>query len=199
MASSQNTTPTFDGSGNVKSFITKVELIATVKEYTGEKLAAVIASKLNGPALDLYMRLSEEDKKSAEKIKLELLKEFERGNRDREEALSELNMRSRKKGEPAQTFSFKIGELVKLAYPSFNNATREVIIKDYFTKGLHKDMQLAVKSISNFSTADLKTLVDEVSRLELAGVNSFMALREQSNINIWLKMINLTVKIRWII
>ena len=153
---SMNSAPTFDGTGDVQAFVTKVELIASVKEYTGEKLAAVLASKLNGSALDIYLRMSEEDKKSAEKIKEELLKEFQRGNRDREEALAELSARSRRKGEPAQTFAFKIAELVKLAYPTFSNATREVIAKDYFIKGLHSNMQLAVKSIENFATADIK-------------------------------------------
>ena len=62
-------TPTFDGNGDVRQFITKVELIASVKEYTGAKLAAVIASKLNGPALDVYMRMPDDDEKDPEKSK----------------------------------------------------------------------------------------------------------------------------------
>ena len=165
-------TPTFDGNGDVRQFITKVELSASVKEYTGAKLAAVIASKLNGPALDVYMRMPDDDKKDPEKVKTELKREFERGNRDREEALAELNIRVRKKQEPVQIFAFKIEELVKLAYAGCNEASRQIIVKDNFTKGLHKDMRLALKSIANYASADLKTLVDEVSRLELAGVNS---------------------------
>ena len=98
----------FDGSGDVKAFIIKVELVASLKGYTGEKLAAALANKLKGAALDLYMRLSDDDKKSEPIIKGELFKEFERGNRDREVALSELLIRSRNNGEPAQTFAFKI-------------------------------------------------------------------------------------------
>ena len=42
-------------------------------------------------------------------------------------------------------------------------------------------MQLALKSISNFSTADFKTLIDETCRLELAGVTSAMT-KERTNI-----------------
>ena len=34
-------------------------------------------------------------------------------------------------------------------------------MKNYFVKGLHKDMQQALKSIENFATPDLKTLVEE--------------------------------------
>ena len=53
----------FDGSGDVKAFITKISLLATIKGYEDEKLAAVIASRLEGPALDLYLRLSPENQK----------------------------------------------------------------------------------------------------------------------------------------
>ena len=163
---------TFDGSGDVKAFVTKVELVATIKGYEGEKFAAAIASRLEGPALDLYLRLSTEDRKSADRIKEELLKEYERGNRDREEALSELSSRRRKDAEAAQTFAFKIQELVRLAYPGFTVAAQETISKYFYMKELHTDMLLAIKSIPTFSTADLKTLIDETSRLELAGVRS---------------------------
>ena len=44
-------------------------------------------------------------------------------------------------------------------------------------------MQLALKSIQNFTTSDLKTLIDETCRLELAGVNSFMQAKAKVNIN----------------
>ena len=53
--------------------------MASLKGYTGEKLAAAL--KLEGAALDLYMRLSDDDKKSEPIIKGELLKEFERKSR----------------------------------------------------------------------------------------------------------------------
>ena len=69
----------FDGTGDVKAFLTKVKLVAKVKGYDNEKLAAAIGSKLDGCALDLYMRLSDDDKKSPIRIKEELLKEYERG------------------------------------------------------------------------------------------------------------------------
>ena len=52
-----------------------------------------LASKVEGRAFDVYMRLSVEDRKDEQKIKTELLKEFERGNQNREEAIYELNSR----------------------------------------------------------------------------------------------------------
>ena len=59
-----------------------------------------------------------------------------------------------------------------LAYPSFSRANSDIIGKDCFVKGLHPAMQLQLKSLEKFKDADVKTLVEEVSRLELAGVKS---------------------------
>ena len=79
------------------SLLTKVEIQSSLKGYTEEKLAQAIASRLEGPAFDVYLRMSSEDRKDASKIKAELLKEFERGKRNREEALDQLGkVRGRK-------------------------------------------------------------------------------------------------------
>ena len=75
---------TFNGSGDVKAFVKKVELLASMKNYEGEKLAAAMATRLEGPALDLFLRLSEAEQKEPSRLKEELFKEFERGNRDRD-------------------------------------------------------------------------------------------------------------------
>ena len=72
---------------------------------------------------------------------------------------------------------------MKSAYPDFEPNSRGTIVKDCYIKGLHKDMQLALKSTQNFASSDLKTLIDETCRLELAGVNSFMRTMGKVNIN----------------
>ena len=121
MDSAQRKSATFDGTGDVCSFIAKVELYSSLKSYTGEKCAQALASKLQGPAFDVYLCLSSDDRKDASKITAELLKEFECGKRNREEALSELSKRKREIGESTQNFAYKILELVKLAYPKFES------------------------------------------------------------------------------
>ena len=45
--------------------------------------------------------------------------------------------------ESAQTFAFKIQQLVKLANQSLNDQARQTIAKDYFVRGLHHEMQTA--------------------------------------------------------
>ena len=97
---------TFDGNGGIKVFLAKVEIQSSSKGYTEEKCAQALAGRLEGPAFDLYLRMYSEDRKDAAKIKSELLKEFERGKRNREEALDQLGKRSRQEGESAQNYAY---------------------------------------------------------------------------------------------
>ena len=171
----------YDGSGDVKVFLEKVSLHSSLKSYTGEKAAQNIASKLEGRAFDVYMRLTAEDKRSVEKITNELLSEFEKGNQNRETAIFELNNRKRHADESAQTFAYKLMELVKLAYPSFEDNVRKTIAKDYFVKGIHPKMQIALKALPEFDKADINKLASETTRLQLAGIDSFVTKGNREN------------------
>ena len=53
----------FDGTGDVNVFLEKVSLHSSLKAYDGEKAAQNLASKLEGRAFDVYMRLSSADRK----------------------------------------------------------------------------------------------------------------------------------------
>ena len=101
----------FNGTGNVEEFVKKVELHSSLKGYDAVKQTQNLAGRLSGPAFDVYLRLSADDQKDPSKIKEELLKEFKRGQQDREEAISELQCRRRFPGEPAQTFTYKLIQL----------------------------------------------------------------------------------------
>ena len=113
-----------------------------------------------------------DDQKDVNKIKDELKKEYESGNRDRELALSLLSSRLRKDDESLQDYAFHIAKLVRLAYPSFNDDTRDLHEKDYFVRGLHPDLQLKVKTLEKFAELKVKDLIDNAVRLEIAGVGS---------------------------
>ncbi len=169
----------FDGTGDINAFIEKVLLHSSLKGYDGEKAAQNLASKLEGRAFDVYLRLSAADRKDVNKIKFELLKEFEHGNLDRDAAIVELNNRRRNSDESPQTFAYKIIALVKLAYPSFDEKTRKTIAKDYFLNGVHPKMQIALKSLPCFTEADIDKLATETMRLQLAGINSFASTKSQ--------------------
>ena len=163
----------YDGSTNVKEFITICELECAVKGYDADyKKANYLSSKLTGPAFDVYMRLEDDDKKKFDTLTQELKREFEKGNLDREEALQILSTRQQLPKESVQTYAHKLSELVKLAYPKFGDASQNTIAKDYFVQGLHPSMQTALKSSPRFSVMDLAAATEETVRLELAGVTS---------------------------
>ena len=162
----------FSGIGNVTNFIEKIDLLASLKDYDEEKQAKLLASYLDDAAFDVYMRLPADDRKNPNKIKDELLKEFNKGQVNREAAIKELKERTLKPGEPFATFSYKIEELMKLAYPDFNEVVRTTIAKDYFVNALSCEMQTALKSIADYSSKSLSDLVTETTRLELAGVKA---------------------------
>ena len=167
----------FNGNGDAKVFVEKVQLHSALKGYTGENAAQNLASRLEGRAFDVYLRLSNEDKKSFDRIKQELLKKFEQGHMNREEAISKLASRSQNEDESPQTFAYHIQELVKLAYPSFDEDVLKTIAKDYYIKGMHPRMQVALKSLSKFNSLDIKALANETTRLTTAGIESFMSTK----------------------
>ena len=173
----------FDGSGDVNEFITKIKLQASLKGYDAGKQAEFMASRLEGRAFDVYLRLNDENKKLIDVICHELRREFERGNSNREEALHSLSCRKRLSNEAAQTYAYKLLELVKLAYLTFNDDTRKQIAKDYFVRGLHPEMQVSIKSLSNFPSADINQLAEDTTRLHLAGVRSYYDSSTQSSVN----------------
>ena len=124
--------------------------------------------------------MSDDHKKDAKQVNKELLKEFERGQLNRDEALQELTKRSRRKDESALTYACKISELVKLAYHSIEEQVKEITSKDYFVRGLHPEMQKALKSNEEFSSNDIKALASEAVRLEIAGIKSNSATASQT-------------------
>ena len=76
-----------NGDEDIKEFITKVELNSALKDDDVDKCAQNMASTLEGSASDVYLRLNHDDRKNVNKMKEKLLKEFERGRIDREEAI----------------------------------------------------------------------------------------------------------------
>ena len=164
----------FTGDQDVDEFVEKVSLYVSLKEYTGVKKAQFLASKLSKGAFQVYRRMTEDDKKDFDKIVAELLKEYKRGSRDREAALQKLKEVTHGPGTSIFTHAFEIQELVKLAYPEFNDASCQALSKDFFIKSLHEDMEIALKSkYQNFKDIDVATLTKETDRLTLAGVKVF--------------------------
>ena len=144
----------YNGIGDVKAFLAKMEILISLKGLDdGEKQAQALASKLEDGAFDVYLRMPLADRTDINKLKEELLKEFEPGQADREKAIWELQNRVRLPNEPARTYAYKIKELAKLAYPMFALDAQDAVANDSFMKGLHPDMQLQLKVGDFYKTA----------------------------------------------
>ena len=170
--SSVNTVKVFTGEEDVNKFITKCELHCTLKGYEGEKAAVFIGEKLDDAAFDVYLTIAPEDRKDPAKVKAALIKAFDRPKRNREIAIDALTSRLRLPHESAETFAYKISELVKYSYPNFDQTTRDALSKDYFIKGLQQDLQKELRKERDFATKSLATLAEDTTYLEIAGINS---------------------------
>ena len=159
----------FTGREDVNKFTTKCDLHCELKGYDGEKKAAFIAGRLEEPAFDVYMALTADDKKDPEKIKTALINSFDNSKRNREVAIEELRHRTRSKDEKAEVFAHKIQELVKNAYPKFDDPSKESLAKDHYVSGLEADMQKELRKLTDFEE---KTLVKQTTYFEIAGANA---------------------------
>ena len=181
MASSSNIKKHYDGSSDVEAFITRVELKAQIKGYDGEKCAQYMASQLaEGHALNVYLKLSGDDKKNIDSIKDALQKEFDASHRNRDIAVEKLTKCKPQKGESPSSFAYKLLELGKLAYSGLPDAS-QVIVKDYFVAAQSCEMQVALKSLTDFATKSVTDLATEVIRFQTAGVPS-VGVREESGV-----------------
>ena len=76
--------------GDNTDLITKVDLYSALEGYNDEKCAQTLASRWEGPAFDVYLRLDQDDRQNINKLKDHLLTEFKRGRLNREEAVCSL-------------------------------------------------------------------------------------------------------------
>ena len=156
----------------MNKFVTKCDLHCNVKGYDGEKKAAFIAGRLDEPAFDIYMGLSAADQKDPEKIKAALLSSFDHAKRNREVAIEQLRHRIRLPDEKEEIFAHKILELVKYAYPKFDDDAKNSLAKDHYVKGLQPDIQKELRRMTDFENKTLTELVEQTTYLEIAGANS---------------------------
>ena len=162
----------FTGREDVKKFVTKCDLYCNLKGYVGEKKSAFIAGRLEEPAFDVYMALSDDDKKDPEKIKTALIECFDNAIRNREVAFEELTHRKRLDDEKAEVFAHKIQDLVKYAYPKFEQDAKNALAKDYYVKGLQVDVQKELRKMDKFEDKTIGELVKQTTYLEIANANA---------------------------
>ena len=71
----------FGGSGDLLAFLDRINIWKELKNFQGQKKALALASRLEGPAFDNYLRLSEDEKNSVDAFVKSLEREFLRRSR----------------------------------------------------------------------------------------------------------------------
>lgn len=137
--------PEFDGSDSVKTWISKIEVIARACEWgtskTDEDLSdtatAVMAlPAITGRAFDFVMRLPDGDRNSWKKLCEKLKAEFDAPGLTVQYAL-EFHQRVRAPGETLATFLYGLETLCARAYPEWEDTTyRQRLVKDRFLMGI---------------------------------------------------------------
>ena len=138
--------PEFDGSGNVKTWISKIEVIARACNWDATKseqsaandvtTAIMALPAITGRAFDFVMRLPDEDRNSWTQLCEKLKAEFDAPGLTVQYAL-EFHQRIRAPGEPLSTFLYDLETLCARAYPEWEDATiRQRLVKDRFLMGI---------------------------------------------------------------
>ena len=138
--------PEFDGSGSVKTWISKIEVIARACEWgavkrdppvSGDETTAIMAlPAITGRAFEFVMRLPDNDRSSWKTLCEKLKAEFDAPGLTVQYAL-EFHQRLRAPGETLATFLYDLETLCARAYPEWEDATyRQRLVKDRFLMGM---------------------------------------------------------------
>ena len=138
--------PEFDGNDSVKTWISKIEVIARACDWgatkreppvTSDETTAIMAlPAITGRAFDFVMRLPIEDRNSWNTLCEKLKAEFDAPGLTVQYAL-EFHQRIRAPGEALATFLYDLERLCARAYPEWEDATyRQRLVKDRFLMGI---------------------------------------------------------------
>ena len=166
------TPKTFTGDGNLIVWLKKMDVWCALKGYRSEKMALAMASRLDGPDFECYVRMTDEDQQQPDQIVSSLRREFIRAERDRETAIHDLSQRQWRTGESPAAFAYELSRLTKLVYPEFGDLAQQTIARDTFIKGLPSEIQVELRKDTSTNTKSVQDLAAEVVRLQLAGVGN---------------------------
>ena len=166
--------PEFDGSGSVKTWISKIEVIARACNWDATKTespandattAVMALPAITGRAFDFAMRLPDEDRNSWKRLCEKLKAEFDAPGLTVQYAL-EFHQRVRAPGEALATFLYDLETLCARAYPEWEDATyRQRLVKDRFLMGIGDKSRKHILSFYQ-STWSTEQVLMEARKLE---------------------------------
>ena len=159
----------FDGSGDIATWLRKVELVARIKEIND--VSTLIPLYLEGPAFSVYDQLDDAKKKDEEAIRKALLEAF---GMNKFAAYDAFRNRSWSPGEAVDSFLADLCRLAGLA-----GIEKDDVIRCAFVCGLPMDVSSQLRASARINEADLGTVVEQARVLmsERIRAGAFVAAR----------------------
>ena len=157
----------FTGEGDVASFITKVELVATLKKIDDE--AKFLPLYLEGHALAIYLEMDETERKDPAKIKNRLREAFCNGPFVAHAKLSSMKWG----GEEVDVYANEIRRMAGTA--KFEGPSLEHIVKLTFINGLPDYMSVQLQQVGGILDSSLAEILTKARVLTAHKATSAVA------------------------
>ena len=158
----------FTGEGDVVAWMKKARLVAKLKNI--EDVASFLPLYLEGDALSLYLEMSEEDQKHADKIEARLRGAFTDGEFVAYGKLGKI----RWTGEQVDVFANEIRRLAGMA--GFTGAALDRIVRLTFVNGFPDSISVAMQQIPDIGTMPMSTLIPRARILATRQVSEVAAV-----------------------
>ncbi|XP_035679879.1 uncharacterized protein LOC118418150 [Branchiostoma floridae] len=156
--------PSFDGTGDFQLWAQQFDVWADAQQLDQAARLRHFPTYFSGPAFSYYAELPD-----ATKANLALLRAAMVGPFGRPMLLEEFrraaNARPRRPGESLSVYAADVQRLVRLAYPTYNDAGRAHVAMDRFLSGLDPDLK---HRVMEFGPADIDAAIRQAAFCEHA-------------------------------
>lgn len=155
--------PRYNGLTPLEPYLAQVDLAALHDGWSQEETATHLALALEGPALQVLIDLSPEERRDLQALTAALNRRF--GQRtSAEQSREELTNRRRREGESVGAFAADIRVYTRKGYPTFPTAAREELSLHAFLRGLTPERLR--QHVRLLSPRDLSEALREAERAE---------------------------------
>ncbi len=155
--------PRYSGLTPLEPYLAQVDLAALHDGWSREETATHLALALEGPALQVLIDLSPEERRDLQALTAALNRRF--GQRtSAEQSREELTNRRRREGESVGAFTADIRVYARRGYPTFPAAAREELSLHAFLRGLTPERLR--QHVRLLSPRDLSEALREAERAE---------------------------------
>ena len=159
---------TFNGSGDVSAWITRVELVSKMTQNTN--LATLIPLHLDGGALAVYMEMTEEEKADGDKLKDKLLEVFGDGAFKSYGKL----VTHKYDGSSVDVYMNQLKTFARIV--GLKGDAQTIIVKHAFIRGMPESVSVSLQQIHDVKNVSLQVVIERARILMENKTESFDAI-----------------------